>query len=164
MRIEYYHASVYGNGTKVAEEFRRQMSEKGNEVVVHHVKEALDGQLPPADLYLFSSPVRMGKPIKEMRRFLEKMTLPNGTKYVVLTTELSPRPDKTGKVPDADNCRWQRVRPIMNELLQAKGLIRLAENKIYVVDTEGPLEGGWQQKVEALVAEICGVGAGRVAP
>jgi len=150
------HASKFGNGAKVAEEFSRQMATKGVTVDVHHIRDARPGQLPPADLYLFSSPGRIGKPIGGMRRFLKKVGLPAGTKYAVLTTEAAPRPDKkTGKMPTEEElARYQRVRPIMNEILQGKGLVEVAEDKILVTGVKGPLEDGWQQKVAAFAACI----------
>jgi len=67
MRIEYLHASKYGNGAEVAEEFGSQMAAKGVTVHIHHIQEARPKELPPADLYLFSSPARFGKPIGSMR-------------------------------------------------------------------------------------------------
>ena len=150
------HASKFGNGAKVAEEFSRQMATKGVTVDVHHIRDARPGQLPLADLYLFSSPGRIGKPIGGMRRFLKKVGLPAGTKYAVLTTEAAPRPDKkTGKMPTEEElARYQRVRPIMNEILQGKGLVEVAEDKILVTGVKGPLEDGWQQKVAAFAACI----------
>jgi menaquinone-dependent protoporphyrinogen IX oxidase len=150
MKIEYFHASKFGNGAQVAEEFKRVMSEKGIEVVVHHIKEARPKELPPADLYVFSSPGRIGKPIGSMRRFLKKVKLPSGTKYAILSTEGAPQPDrKTGKVPTKEERdKWQKVVPIMNELLQAKGLRKVAEGTVYVTGMKGPLEDGWQKKVE----------------
>jgi menaquinone-dependent protoporphyrinogen IX oxidase len=156
VKIEYMHASKFGNGAKVAEEFSRQMATKGVTVDVHHIRDARPGQLPPADLYLFSSPGRIGKPIGGMRRFLKKVGLPAGTKYAVLTTEAAPRPDKkTGKMPTEEElARYQRVRPIMNEILQGKGLVEVTEDKILVTGVRGPLEDGWQQKVAAFAARI----------
>jgi hypothetical protein len=50
--------------------------------------------------------------------------------------------------------RWQRVRPIMNEILQAAGLVKVAEDKVHVTGLKGPLEQGWQQKVAAFAARI----------
>ena len=73
MKIEYFHASKYGNGAMVAEEFKKQMAAKGVTVNVHHIRDARPKEMPPADLYLFSSPGRMGKPIGRMRRFLKKV-------------------------------------------------------------------------------------------
>jgi hypothetical protein len=156
MKIEYFHASKFGNGAMVADEFKKQMVAEGVTVNVHHIREARPKELPPADLYLFSSPGRMGRPIGGMRRFLKKVMLPAGTKYAILTTEAAPKPDKkTGRIPTEDEmAKWQRVRPIMNEILQAKGLVEVADDKVLVTGLKGPLEEGWQKKVEAFVARI----------
>ena len=40
----------------------------------------------------------------------------------------------------------------MHELLQDKGLVEVAEDKIFVTDLKGPLEEGWQTKVASFVA------------
>jgi hypothetical protein len=154
--IEYVHASKYGNGASMAEEFRRQMAAKGVTVGVHHIRETHPGRLPTADLYLFSSPGRMGKPIGGMRRFLRQVRLPAGTRYAILTTEMAPQPDKkTGRIPSEEElARWQRVRPIMTELLQDAGLVKVAEDKVHVTGLKGPLEKGWQQKVAAFAARL----------
>jgi hypothetical protein len=156
MKIEYLHASKYGNGAMVAEEFNKQMVAKGVTVKVHHIQQARPDRLPTADLYVFSSPGRMGKPIGGMRRFLKKLRLPAGTRYAILTTEMAPQPDKkTGRLPtEEESARWQRVRPIMNELLQGAGLVKVAEDKVCVTGLKGPLEEGWQNKVAAFAARI----------
>jgi len=156
MKIEYFHASKFGNGAMVADEFRKQMAAKGITVNVHHIRQARPRDLPNADLYLFSSPGRIGKPIGSMRRFLGQVRLPAGTKYAVLTTEGAPRPDKkTGRVPtDEEQARWQRVRPIMNEILLGKGLVPVAEDKVLVTAIKGPLEDGWQDKVAAFADRV----------
>jgi menaquinone-dependent protoporphyrinogen IX oxidase len=155
MKIEYLHASKYGNGAMVAQEFTRQMAAKGVTVNVHHIREARPRQLPPADLYVFSSPARFGKPIRGMRRFLKKVELPAGTRYAILTTESAGHPDSAGRVPsDKEMARWTRVRPVMNQILQGKGLVEVAEGTVRVTEIKGPLEEGWQHKVEALVAAI----------
>lgn len=146
-KIEYFHASEYGNGVKVAEEFKRRMDNKGITVNIHHVQDVTAKELPPADLYVFSSPGRLGKPIKGMRRFLEKVNQPPGTKYAILTTEAAPKPDKkTGRVPgDEEADKYQHVRSSMNEVLQEKGLVKVAEDKVWVMGIKGPLEADWQK-------------------
>jgi hypothetical protein len=156
MKIEYFHASKFGNGAMVADEFKKQMVVEGVTVNVHHIREASPKELPPADLYLFSSPGRMGKPIGGMHRFLKKVRLPAGTKYAILTTEAAPKPDKkTGRMPtDEEMAKWQRVRPIMNGILQGNGLVEVADDKVLVTGLRGPLEEGWQKKVAAFVARI----------
>ena len=156
MKIEYFHASHYGNGAKVAEEFKAQMAARGVTVNVHHIREARPKEMPPADLYLFSSPGRMGRPTWGARRFLKKARLAPGTKYAVLTTEGAPQPDrKTGRMPtEEEQARWQNIIPIMNQILQEKGLVKVAEGKVLVTGLKGPLEGGWQKKVAAFTAQV----------
>ena len=158
MKIEYFHASKFGNGAMAAEEFKKLMATKGVMVNVHHIRDARPKEIMPADLYVFSSPGRYGKPISSMRRFLKKARLPQGARYAILTTESAPVPDKkTGKMPTEEElARFQRVRPIMNELLQAKGMKKVAEGRILVNPNtlKGPLEDGWEKKVEAFAAQI----------
>ena len=156
MKIEYYHASKYGNGAKVGEEFKKQMAARGVTVNVHHVKDVKPREIPPADLYLFSSPGRFGKPIGDMRGFLKKINLPSGTKYAVLVTELAPEPEKSIRIPTTEDefGKCQRVIPVINEMLQKKGLVKVAEGKIFVTSMKGPLEPNWQKEVEAFASRI----------
>ena len=155
MKIEYVHASVYGNGVMVAEAFAEQMAAKGATVTVHHIKDVKPSALPPADLYLFSSPGRFGRPPRDMRRFLKRVTLPAGTRYAILATGLAPQPDKNGRVPtDEELGTCERVVPVMNETLKGKGLVEVAEEKVLVTGIKGPLEEGWRDKVAAFAARI----------
>jgi flavodoxin len=156
MKIEYFHASRFGNGAMVAEEFQKQMTAKGVTVNVHHIRDTRPREMPPADLYLFSSPGRFGKPIGSMRSFLKEAMLPSGGKYAILTTEPAPRPDKkTGQLPtEEEQAKWQHIISIMNAMLQEKGLVKVAEGKILVKGLKGPLEEGWQKKVEAFASQI----------
>lgn len=156
MNIEYYHASEYGNGAKVAEEFKRIMEGEGVAVNVHHVRDVRPKEIPQADLYLFSSPGRMGRPIGGMRRFLKKIDLPSGSRYAILATELNPQPDKkTGKMPTEEELgKCQQVIPRMNEVLEGKRLNKIAEGKIYVTGIKGPLEERWQDKVNEFARAV----------
>jgi flavodoxin len=156
MKIEYYHASKYGNGAMVAEEFKRQMSVKGVTVNVHHVKDTKPKEIPPADLYVFSSPGRFGKPIGDMKHFLKKVSLQPGTKYGVMVTELCPKPNSSiERIPTEEKTgKCQRVIPIMDKMLQEKGLFKVAEGKIFVTGIKGPLEENWQKEVEAFIFRI----------
>jgi hypothetical protein len=91
-----------------------------------------------------------------MRRFLKKVKLPAGTNYAILTTEAAPQPDKkTGRMPtEEEMAKWQRVRPIINEILQGTGLAKVAEGSVLVTGLKGPLEDGWRKKVEAFASQI----------
>ena len=156
MKIEYFHASKHGNGAKIAEEFQRQMAAKGVTVDVHHVKNIKPTEIPPADLYVFSSPGRFGKPIGDMHGLLKKANLTAGTKYAVLVTELAPEPDKAIRIPNTEEelGKCQRVIPVINEMLQKKGMVKVAEGKIFVTGIKGPLEANWQEEVETFVSRI----------
>ncbi len=156
MNIEYIHASRYGNGAIVAEEVRRQAVAAGADVAVHHMREVDPTALPAADLYVFSSPGRWGRPLGAMRRFVTRVTLPPGTRYALLTTEIAPRPDKkTGQVPTPEEqAAGQQVRPVLNEILQAAGLQHVTEQVVLVTAIRGPLEEGWQEKVGPFVHHL----------
>jgi len=156
MNIAYYHASKFGNGAMVAEEFKKIMAARGITVSIQHIRDANPKDLPQADLYVFSSPGRIGKPKGSVRRFLSKVSLEPGTRYAILTTQGAPKPDKkTGKLPTQEELdRWERVIPIMNELLEAKGLKKVAEGAVWVTGLKGPLEEGWQHKVAAFADQV----------
>lgn len=67
------------------------------------------------------------------------------------------RLQKTGRMPTEEElAKRQRIIPILNGILQGKGLVKVAEDKILVTGLgwKGPLEEGWQKKVEAFVARI----------
>lgn len=158
MKVELYHASKYGNGARVAEEFKRLMVAKGNVVNIHHIREVSPKDLPSADLYVFGSPTHFGKATGSMVRFAKKLGLPSGTKYAVFATCSAARPDKkTGKMPSEDELENLRhTIPMIDEQLKAKGMRKVAEMKAFVQpeNLKGPLEEGWQDRVEAFVTQI----------
>ena len=158
MKIELYHASKYGNGARVAEEFRRLMMAKGNEVNIHHIKDVSPKDLAMADLYVFGSPTHFGKAIGSAVRFVKKLDLPSGTKYAVFATFSAARPNKkTGKMQTEEELdHWRRTIPMLDEQLKAKGMNKVAEMRVFVQpeNLKGPLEEGWQERVETFVAQI----------
>ena len=155
MTIEYFHASKFGNGARIAEEFKRLMATRDVTVNVHHMKDIKPFSVPPADLYVFSSPARIGRPLQSVRRFLHGLDLPAGSKYALLTTQVGTQPDKKGQLPSAEEvARWQRIIPIMSKILQEKGLTQVAAEVIYVADIRGPLEEDWQQNVAAFAERL----------
>jgi menaquinone-dependent protoporphyrinogen IX oxidase len=156
MKIDIYHASKHGNGAQIAEEMGRLLTAKGHQAMVHHIKEARAKELPSADLYVFGAPSRIGKPIGSMRRFLRNVRLPQGARYALFATQMTARPNKkTGEMPAPGEIeKWQRNVPIMDEMLREKGMLKVAEMRFFVADMKGPLEEGWQKKVEEFVAQL----------
>jgi menaquinone-dependent protoporphyrinogen IX oxidase len=158
MRIEIFHASKYGNGEQVAKELQKVLATRGVQANVHHMDEVKPRELPQADLYVFGSPTRMGKPPGGVRRFIKKLGLPSGSKYAIFATHGAPQPDKkTGKMPTSEEiAKWQRTTPVLDELLMSEGLVKVADTIVYVNNLKGPLEDGWQGKVSAFADRILG--------
>lgn len=150
--IEYLHASKYGNGRTVAEEFGRLMAERDVTVSVHHISEVDPKALAPADLYVFSSPGRFGRPIAEMGRFLREIIAPEGARYAILTTELA----ATGPPadPDADGAHAQRVIPAMDVVLRRKGMTPVTTGRVLVTGPRGPLDDAWREQVGAFADRL----------
>ncbi len=158
MKIEVFHASKFGNGAKVAEELKRILESKGNQVNVHHIDDARPKELPSADLYVFGSPTRFGHPIGSMRRFLKKVVLAPGTRYALFATHGDVLPDKkTGKLPPEEQInRMRQTIPILDEILREKGLVKIAD-KVFLVSGEemkGHLLVGWEAKAQEFVDAI----------
>ncbi len=156
MKVEIFHASKYGNGEKVAAYLQGCLVAKGHQANARHVKDAKPKEVPPSDLYVFCSPARIGKPIGTMRRFLKKVKLPENSKYALIATLGQPMPDKkTGKMPTPEEIqKFQRSLPIMEEILKGKRSVKVADLKVYVVGMKGPLEEGWEKKVEEFASQI----------
>ena len=65
MKIEYYHASRFGNGATVARGLKEQMAAKGVTVAVHHIREVNPTELAPADLYVFVLVMGLKGPLED---------------------------------------------------------------------------------------------------
>lgn len=44
--------------------------------------------------------------------------------------------------------------PVMNQILQGKGLVKVVQGRVFVTGFKGPLEECWQQKVEAFASQV----------
>lgn len=156
MQVEIFHASRFGNGEQVARELQRVLAARGAQAEVHHIRDVSPKQLPPADLYVFSSPTRIGKPPRGARRFASKVRLPAETRYAFFATHGAPRPDrKTGRMPTPEEvAKWQRTTSIMEEAFDSIGMTKVTDMIVYVTGLKGPLEDGWQSKVASFADRI----------
>lgn len=141
-------------------ELKRIMETKGHEVNVHHINESRPKELTPADLYIFGSPTRFGKPIGSMRRFANKVILPPGTKYALFATHLDVLPNKkTGQMPTEEEVNRERMTIIvLDEIFREKGLDKIAD-KVFLISAgslKGPLKEGWQGTAEEFANAIIG--------
>lgn len=132
------------------------MAAKGHSVSVHHIKDVKPKQAPQADLYVLSSPTRIGKPIRSMRGFSKNLALPAGSKYALIATYGAATPNKkTGVMPtEEEQAKYQKNLIIMDDVLGGRGATKVAELKVFVQGLKGPLEEGWEEKVAGFVEEL----------
>ena len=156
MKTEIYFESKFGNGKRVVEKLAKDLTSKGHVVGLHNINDVSPKEMPPADLYVFSSPTRLGKPVGSMRRFTKKVKAPQGAKYALIATHGAAIPNKkTGLMPTIEEMeKWQRTLPIMEEILSQKGMVKVADLKVYVLDLKGPLEEGWESKVAGFADQV----------
>jgi hypothetical protein len=142
----------------VAMEIKRIIEIKGHQVNVHHINESKPKELPPADLYIFGSPTRFGKPIGSMRRFANKVDLRPGTKYALFATHLDASPNKkTGQMPTEEAVNRERMTiSVLDEIFKEKGLDKIAD-KVFLITAgslKGPLKESWQGTAEEFANAI----------
>ncbi len=155
MKAAIYYESKYGSNLKIAEKLKDLLAAKGHQAEVHRIPASDPRTVSPAGIYIISSPTRMGKPPRSVRKFLKKADIPAGSKYALVATHVVAKPNKrTGIVPtDEESARWRKTLFIMSDLLNGKGT-KVAEERVFVKDMEGPLEDDWEKKIEALVTKI----------
>jgi hypothetical protein len=75
-----------------------------------------------------------------MKKFLNNLDIPQETKYTTMVTHMDPN----AKTPQ-----------IIDNLLQPKGMTKVSDGlKIRVTGMRGPLEDGYEKKLDAFVNEI----------
>ena len=143
MKVFIAYESKYGNGKKVVDQLQNALKGKGHEVQVGSVREVKPNSVPRADLYIFHSPTHMGSPVGKVKKFLKKMEIPQkDAKYALMATHMDPDAKTLAK---------------MDVFVQSKGMTKSSEGlKVMVKGMKGPLEEGWEQKVEAFASELSG--------
>jgi len=125
MKVCIIYESKYGNGKKCVEHLQNIISKKGHDVETSSIREIKPSSLPRADLYIFSTPT-------------------HGAKYALMATCM-----------DAKFYDRTKALQIMEALLQPKGMIKVSDGiKIKVTGMKGPLETGYEEKLDAFVKEI----------
>jgi len=144
MNISIIYESKYGNGKKSMTYLETSLRKKGHSVQLMSVHEVKPKSLPEVDLYIFSAPNRMGKIIRSMRKFLEKIDIKNPkAQYIVVNTCLNP-------LSSQDKGLEQ-----MEEILSNKNISKLFDGlKLKVMAMKGPLEAGYEKKLEELALKI----------
>ena len=141
MKVCIAYESKFGNGKKCAHYLSGAITKMGHETEVFSIREVKPNSLPKADLYVFSSPTHVGSPPGKMKKFLKKAEIEGKEcKYALIATCL----DYNTKVLEK-----------MEDLLSPKGITKVSDGlKIKVTGMKGPLEGGFEQKLDEFATNI----------
>jgi flavodoxin len=147
-KVSILFLSKYGNGKMAMESLNELLAKEGHEVQMFSVADHSPDQVPDSDLYVFSTPVHMGKLPGKMRKYAKKFRPKRkGGRYALVVTHAS----------EPEGERWSPTRTVetMNELLGLAGMDRARDEVlIRVKDMKGPLEDGWEDKVKTLAEDI----------
>ena len=92
MKIKIIYESPFGNGKRVIDELTRILKSKDQDVESFAVNETSPKEIPPADLYIFSSPTRKFTLPPDISNFIDNFIPPkNDVKYALMTTYMDPR-------------------------------------------------------------------------
>ena len=72
MKVCIAYETKYGNGKKCMEYLQNVIIKKGHNVEMFSIREKEPTSVPSADLYVFSSPTRIGNLAGKMKKFLNK--------------------------------------------------------------------------------------------
>ena len=144
MNISIIYESKYGNGKEAMTYLETILRKKGYSVQLMSVHEVKPKSLPEASLYIFSAPNRMGKIVRSMRKYLEKIEIKNSnTNYILVNTCLDP------------SSSIDRGLEQMEEILKEKNISKLSEGlKLKVMSMKGPLEAGYEKKLDEFAQTI----------
>ena len=144
MNVSIIYESKYGNGKQAMTYLENILSKKGYSVQLMSIHEIKPYSLPESNLFIFNAPNRMGKIIRSMRKFLEKIEIKNtSAHYILINTCLDPS-------SNIDKGLEQ-----MEEILQKKNISKLSGGlKLKVMAMKGPLESGYEKKLDELAQTI----------
>lgn len=141
MNICILYHSRYGNGRKCVEHLATTLQDLGHQTQELSMVDVAPKHVPEADLYIFSSPTRFGRPPGTVSRFLKRMSVGRaGLRYTLVATYLDPK---------------TRALEIMERILTRKEMVKMIEGlKLRVEAFKGPLEDGHKTKIETFAYEI----------
>jgi menaquinone-dependent protoporphyrinogen IX oxidase len=141
MKVQIFYESKFGNGKKCVDYLGNVLSEKGHEISKNSIREVKPDSIPRCDLYIFSSPTRMGNAHGKMKKFLKKMNIPGeGKKYALIATYADPE---------------TKTLTTMEELAKSKGLTKATDGiKIKVNGMKGPLEDSYEEKLDEFASKM----------
>jgi flavorubredoxin len=144
MNISIIYESKHGNGKQAMTYLENILRKKGYSVQIMSVHEIKPHSLPESNLYIFSAQNAFGKIVRSMRKFLEKIEIKNSNaQYILVNTCLNPSSSEDKGLEQ------------MEEILKTKNISKLSEGlKLKVMAIKGPLEAGYEKKIDALAQTI----------
>ena len=141
MDIRIIYDSKYGNGKTAAEYLQQTLEKEGHTASVHPVRQVKPAELPPAELYVFTSPTHFGRPTRRMKTFLKKLAQQQiDARYALMTTCL----DQSTQALDT-----------MDDVLAASSMTRATDGlKVLVEGMKGPLTDGYRQDIERFAEQM----------
>lgn len=145
-RVSIVYLTKYGNNRMCMEYLGERLQGLGHEVIIHSIDETKPDNVPRADLYVFSTPVRMGKLPGKMKRFAKRFSS-RGGRYALVVTHAS----------DENAGKWNPDRTVaaMSELLREGGMgPTMDELRVRMKDMKGPPEDNYRGKLDSLAERI----------
>ena len=141
MKVYISYESKYENGKKCVEYLQNIISKKGHDVEITSIREIKPNSLPQADLYIFSTPTHIGDTPRKMKKFIKKLEITKeGARYALMATCLDYK---------------TKALQTMENLIQPSGMTKVSDGiKIKVTGMKGPLESGYEEKLDNFVKEI----------
>jgi len=144
MNISIIYESKYGNGKEAMTYLDTILKNKRYSVQLMSIHDIKPQLIPESDLYIFSAPNAFGKIVRSMRKFLEKIEIKNSSaQYILVNTCLNPASSQDKGLEQ------------MDEILSKKKISKLSDGlKLRVMTMKGPLESGYEKKLEDLALKI----------
>jgi len=134
MNICIIYETRFGNNSKIADRLMQILGNLGHNAARHLVSESEPEVIPEADLYIIGSPTQIGTLPLRIDRFLRNLELPDESRFAVFTTGVGSTSDTAEKIASI--------------LINRGGEETAGPLRLGVKDLRGPLEEGWETKLE----------------
>lgn len=145
MKVRIIYQSTHGNNRMVAKHVRNAMMLMGHDVESYNVHDVTPQEVSDSDLLLFTAPTHIQRAPRKIRSFLRRLAKVGvDGDFALIATRL---PDDS-KLPRA------RTLEMMEESFNGSGARMLGGLELISLDMRGPLEEGWEGRVDAFLAGI----------
>jgi len=145
LKVIIIYQTNYGNNRIIGQYAASTLEAWGHEVDLHNVYDITPNEVKGADFYLFCSPTHMGKAPRKIRSFLKAFAkVQKEGKYATIVTGLPISPEK----------RDGRTEEMLDTILSETFMTDAGSLRINSLNIKGPLEEGWEKKVDAFLETV----------